>query len=200
MNSGELIPTIVQDARTGAVLMLAWSNPRSVELTLEQKRVWFYSRSRRQLWMKGESSGNVMSLVEANLDCDEDAILYQVVPAGPACHTMKESCFHRPLMGREIIPHITAAELYRVILDRKHNPGPGSYTAGLLAGGREAVDAKIMEEAREVVEATDNEHLVEEVADLCYHVLVMMAHQDIEPRMIRECLGRRHLQRHGDGQ
>lgn len=191
-----LIPTVVQDAATGRVLMLAWSNDESRQRTLEDGRAWFYSRSRERLWLKGETSGNTMELVDVLLDCDGDALLYRVVPAGPACHTGERSCFYRPVASREQQPAVSVDELYGVILERKAALPDGSYTSALFRGGMQAILAKVHEEALEVIDAAaDREHLVEELADLTYHILVLMAASGVVPGDVRRALGRRRTSR-----
>lgn len=188
-----LIPTVVQDARTGEVLMLAWSDAESRRRTLADGQVWFYSRSRQQLWHKGATSGNTMQLVEARLDCDGDTLLYRVTPSGPACHTGHRTCFHNLLTGLpDAATEISIDELFEVVSGRRTSSPASSYTARLLSEGLLAINAKIHEEALEVIEATgDRQHLIEELADLTYHVLVLMAALDIPPQAVRLALGRR---------
>jgi phosphoribosyl-ATP pyrophosphohydrolase/phosphoribosyl-AMP cyclohydrolase len=180
-NEQGLAPTIVQDARTGVVLMLAWMNAEAWQLTQETGEAHFWSRSRQSLWHKGETSGNVQHVVEIRLDCDADTILLRVDPAGPACHTGERSCFYTVVNG---LPSAVGGhapvldELYRVILDRKQNPRPGSYTAQLLEKGMAEISKKVGEESVEVIVAAlsqSDERLVSETADLLYHSLVLLA-------------------------
>ena len=172
--SVELRPCIVQDARTGEVLTLAYMNEEALERTRSTGEMWFWSRSRQELWHKGETSGNVQKLKELRLDCDEDALLALVEPAGPACHTGERTCFHKgeldPVAGEAL------ATLERTIADRRAAPPAGSYTATLLAD-RELVGAKVREEAEEVARAArdeSDERVAEEAADVLYHLTVLL--------------------------
>ena len=180
-NEQGLAPAIVQDATTGEVLMLAWMNAEAWQLTQETGEAHFWSRSRQSLWHKGETSGNVQHVVEIRLDCDADALLLRVDPAGPACHTGERSCFYTVVGGLPpaVGGHASVLdELYRVILDRKQNPRPGSYTAQLLDKGMAEISKKVGEESVEVIVAAlgqSDERLVSETADLLYHSLVLLA-------------------------
>ena len=222
-----LIPAIVQDASTGQVLMLAYMNAEALAKTLETGETWFWSRSRQTLWHKGATSGNVQPVEEIRCDCDIDALLVRVHPAGPACHTGQESCFYRRLPGdiprppdnaetplspapftlagdRENIQsskcqasedHFSLQRLYQVIQDRRQNPIPGSYTASLLDAGLPKIAQKVGEEAAEVLVAAlaqEDQRLVEEAADLAYHLLVLLAARDITPASVTAELARRH--------
>jgi phosphoribosyl-ATP pyrophosphohydrolase/phosphoribosyl-AMP cyclohydrolase len=182
-----LIPAIVQDVHTGQVLMLAYMNEESLARTLESGEAWFWSRSRAELWHKGATSGNTQRVVEVRYDCDADTLLLRVEPAGPACHTGKQSCFYRRLPdGTEVeltppaggvLDHLEA-----VIRDRKTNPRPDSYTCKLLEGGVPRIGQKVGEEAVESIVAAlsqGDERLVNEVADLVYHTLVLLAARDL---------------------
>ena len=190
------MPAIIQDAHSGRVLTLAYMNEEALKRTLKGPDVWFYSRSRRELWHKGETSGNFLKVRSASLDCDGDAILVQVRPTGPACHTGRESCFFdelpRPAGEDPDIPDVEFAvgpgvltELAGVIEDRRGAPESGSYTASLLAGGVERVAQKVVEEAGEAAIAavgTDSsERLASEVADLLYHTLVLLSAAGVSP-------------------
>ena len=173
----DLLPCIVQDAGTGEVLTLAYMNDEALERTRATGEMWFWSRSRNELWHKGETSGNVQKLKELRLDCDEDAILALVEPAGPACHTGERTCFH----NGELDP--VAAEalpvLERTIAERR---GADTYTGRLLAD-RELVAAKVQEEAEEVARAAreeSDERLAEEAADVLYHLAVLMAERGLD--------------------
>jgi phosphoribosyl-ATP pyrophosphohydrolase/phosphoribosyl-AMP cyclohydrolase len=181
-NEQGLAPAIVQDAKTGEVLMLAWMNAQAWQLTQETSEAHFWSRSRQSLWHKGETSGNVQHVVEIRLDCDQDAILLRVEPAGPACHTGERSCFFQPVGGVRSEasgePSTVLNELYQVILDRKQNPRPGSYTAQLFEKGMTEISKKVGEESIEMIVAAlgqSNERLVSETADLLYHSFVLLA-------------------------
>lgn len=195
-----LIPAVVQDARTHRVLTLAYMNRESLAVTLREGRTCFYSRSRRTLWRKGETSGNVQRVVRVTADCDGDALLVEVEPAGPACHTGEESCFFRPLEGA---PDGGAAEarfsldgLYELLLGRKAERPAGSYTTYLFDKGREKILKKVGEECTEVIIGAmkdSREETVFEVADLTYHVLVLLAEMGVTPDEVRAELARRHV-------
>ncbi len=175
-----LVPLIVQDAATGAVRMIGYANAEAVRRTLETGRVHFWSRSRQRLWMKGESSGNVLELLELRVDCDGDALLATVRPHGPTCHTGRASCFDtEPLVRLSALPEtaLVLDEVARVIAARASDPQPGSYTGALLAAGVDRIARKIGEEAAEVIVAAKNgeaEPLAQEAADLLYHLLVLL--------------------------
>ncbi len=198
-----LIPAVVQDARTHRVLTLAYMNRESLAVTLREGRTCFYSRSRRTLWRKGETSGNVQRVVRVTADCDGDALLVEVEPAGPACHTGEESCFFRPLEGA---PDGGAAQarfsldgLYGLLLDRKAERPAGSYTTYLFDKGREKILKKVGEECTEVIIGAmkdSREETVFEVADLTYHVLVLLAEMGVTPDEVRAELARRHVVDH----
>lgn len=195
-----LIPAVVQDARTHRVLTLAYMNRESLAVTLREGRTCFYSRSRRTLWRKGETSGNVQRVVRVTADCDGDALLVEVEPAGPACHTGEESCFFRPLEGA---PDGGAAQarfsldgLYGLLLGRKAERPAGSYTTYLFDKGREKILKKVGEECTEVIIGAmkdSREETVFEVADLTYHVLVLLAEMGVTPDEVRAELARRHV-------
>lgn len=187
-----LLPVVVQDAATGDVLMLAYANREAVERTLAEGRAWFYSRSRQALWMKGETSGNLLYVTDVRYDCDADALLYRVNPAGPACHTGERTCFHRTLWtagqperadgAGESDPGRVIRELEGVIADRRAAPREGSYVCRLLAEGRDRIIQKVGEEAVEVVIAAkndDDQRLRSELADLFFHVTVLLAERDM---------------------
>jgi phosphoribosyl-ATP pyrophosphohydrolase/phosphoribosyl-AMP cyclohydrolase len=188
----DLIPCIVQDARTGEVLTLAYMNDEALERTRETGEMWFWSRSRQELWHKGETSGNVQRLKELRLDCDEDAILALVEPAGPACHTGERTCFHKGEL--EPVPGEALAALARTIAERRSAAPAGSYTATLLADA-ELAGQKVQEEAEEVVRAVreeSDERVAEEAADVLYHLAVLLAARGVELPDVYEVLnGRR---------
>ena len=197
-----LIPAIAQDINTGKVLMLGYMNPGSLKRTVEGIQVWFYSRSREDLWHKGEVSGNYLNLREAWVDCDGDTLLLKVVPDGPACHTQNESCFFTPLEGVPEPAEFARTdpgsgvldELFAVIQDRKQRMPEGSYTTELLAEGIGRVAQKVTEEAGEtaIAAAQGNvDNLLEEVADLLYHTLVLMAASDVKPQQVWDVLRER---------
>lgn len=180
-----LIPAIIQDEDSGTVLMMAYMNREALAKTIETRRCWFFSRSRGQLWQKGETSGNFQAVSDILYDCDADTLLLAVTPAGPACHTGHGSCFYRRLQsddsGRaelKIGAKSVLSELFEVIQKRGLERPEGSYTARLWSSGLEGILAKVTEEAAEVVEAAKGEgrdRLIAEVADVTYHLLVLLA-------------------------
>jgi len=197
-NEQGLAPTIVQDARTGEVLMLAWMNAEAWQLTQDTGEAHFWSRSRQSLWHKGETSGNVQHVVEIRLDCDEDAILLRVEPAGPTCHTGEHSCFFQFVGGQRSTvsnqPSDVLEQLYHVILARKQNPRPDSYTAQLFERGLAEISKKLGEESVEVIVAAlgqPDERLVSETADLLYHSLVLLAARNVSLEQVEQELERR---------
>ena len=185
----DLLPCIVQDARTGEVLTLAYMNDEALERTRATGELWFWSRSREELWHKGATSGNVQRLKELRFDCDDDAILALVEPAGPACHTGERTCFHRGEL--EPVAAEALAVLARTIDSRR---GADSYTGRLLADP-DAAGAKVTEEAEEVVRAVREEsaeRVAEEAADVLYHLSVLLAGRGVELPDVYEVLnGRR---------
>ena len=169
------MPCVVQDARTGEVLTLAYMNEEALARTRETGETHFFSRSRQELWHKGETSGNVQRVLGLRYDCDADALLALVDPAGPACHTGNRACFYRGDM--EPTPGEALATLERTVSERKASPRPGSYTAELLADPPRIGD-KVREEADEAARAADSEseqRVREEAADLLYHLTVLLA-------------------------
>ncbi len=174
-----LIPAVVQDNATGQVLMVAYMNGQSIEKTLETGTTWFYSRSRKRLWNKGETSGNVQKVVSIDYDCDADTLLVKVDPAGPACHTGNTSCFYRRLYESESIESKDdiLVMLARVIKERKTGGDENSYTRYLFDKGIDKILKKVGEESAEVIIAAKNEgtdELVYEAADLIYHLMVLL--------------------------
>lgn len=206
-NERGLVPAIVQDARTGEVLMLAWQDREALARTLETGRATFFSRSRNRLWVKGETSGNAQAVRSAAADCDADAVLLRVDPQGPACHTGARSCFFQSLEGspgpQEPAPGETLAALEAVLQKRREAPPEGSYTARLFAD--EALrHKKVGEEAAELIVASlrgDKAEIAWEAADLVYHALVLLqAHgmglSDVA-RVLREREGKRREPKEG---
>jgi len=192
VTQGTLIPVVVQHAVTGEVLMLAYTNAELLERTAREGRVWFWSRSRGEPWLKGTTSGNYLNVEAITMDCDQDAVLVQVTPEGPACHTGKTSCFHTPVLGNAS-PGILL-RLARVIESRVRLKPPGSYTAALASEGLDAILRKVSEEAFEVVLASKEEEtpgLVWEVADLWYHCMVLLGVLGYEVEDVLEELARR---------
>ena len=193
-NESGLIPAIVTDARTGKVLMLAYMNKESLEITLKEERTCFYSRSRQELWRKGETSGNVQNVVSIATDCDLDTLLISVIPAGPACHTGKESCFFNTVY--EGAEPFTVEGLMALIKGRKTDKKEGSYTTYLFEKGRDKILKKIGEEATEVIiggKADDKAETIYELADLMYHAMVLMADMDISVDDVLKELASRHV-------
>ncbi len=193
LNEQGLIPAIAQDINTGQVLMLGYMNPGSLKRTLEGIQVWFYSRSREDLWHKGEVSGNYLNLREAYLDCDGDTLLLKVEPDGPACHTGNTSCFFTSLEGMPDSFQRSEAgsgildELFALVQDRKRDMPEGSYTAQLLREGIGRIAQKVIEEAGETAIAAaqgKKDELPGEVADLLYHVLVLLSASGVTPHQV----------------
>ena len=177
---GELRPAIVQDADSGRVLMLAWVDDEAERRTRESGEAWFWSRSREEYWRKGATSGNTLSVESLSDDCDGDALLMRVRPAGPVCHTGSLSCF--------------APALWRTISERAKDRPEGSYTARLLAEGPAGPAAKVEEEAEEVVRAAlteSDDRVVSEAADLIYHLYVLLASRGLDVAAVEDELARR---------
>src|SRR5256885_5262712 len=183
-----LIPAIVQDARTREVLTVAFMNKEALQLTLEQRETYFWSRSRQQLWHKGETSGNSQKVVRVSLDCDQDAVLVEVEPCGPACHTGAYSCF-----GMEPDIEGVLQDLYAVIERRKEQRPEGSYTTYLFNSGLDKILKKVGEEAAETIIAAKNADgtLVPETADLLYHLIVLLVERGVTLDEIRRELKER---------
>ncbi len=183
-NDQGLVPAIAQDYLDGTVLMMAWMNQESLQKTLATGDVWYWSRSRQELWHKGATSGHRQKLKAIRYDCDSDALLLTIEQVGDiACHTGERSCFHQ--VDGEIQPPAadTLSQVYRVICDRKANPKPDSYTNKLFAGGDNKILKKIGEESAEVVMACKDDvpdDIAGEVADLLYHTLVALAHHNVD--------------------
>lgn len=191
-----LIPAVVQDARSGKVLMLAYMNETSLQKTIETKETWFYSRSREELWHKGASSGNTQTVESIQVDCDGDALLITVKPAGPACHTGEETCFYRSVFGENTDVRTVIHKIIDVIAERKANPVDGSYTTYLFTEGIDKVLKKVGEEASEVIigaKNNDKEEITWEVADLIYHTLVLLHITDVAVDDIKKALYERHI-------
>ena len=194
-----LVPAVVQDFYTGEVLTVAYMNQESLEISMREKRTCFYSRSRGELWRKGETSGNVQRIVEIKADCDADALVVRVIKEGPACHTGAESCFFEALFVDEAQTSITLEALYRLVMGRKSEVKEGSYTSYLFQKGREKILKKVGEECTEVVVAAmkeDKEETIFEISDLCYHILVLMGECGITPQDVLQELGKRHVVDH----
>ena len=192
-DSKGLIPVVVQDFYTNGVLMLAYMNGESLEISLEEGYTCFYSRERKALWRKGETSGNRQKIVSVSADCDCDALLVRVIKEGPACHTNRESCFHNPISGGDCA-EFSADALYQLIKSRKSEPAEGAYTSYLFEKGIDKILKKVGEEAAEVIIAAKNPgngELAAELSDLFYHALVLMAERGMELGEVRDELARR---------
>ena len=185
-----LIPAIVQDARSREVLTVAYMNKEALQLTLERRETYFWSRSRQRLWHKGETSGNSQKVTNVSLDCDNDAVLLEVEPLGPACHTGSYSCF-----GVEPQLESVLQQLSSMIEQRKEMRPEGSYTSYLFNSGLDKILKKLGEEATETIVAAKNEdpqRLVSETSDLIYHLLVLLVERGITlDDVARELRGRR---------
>ena len=190
-----LIPAIVVDDETGKVLTLAYMNRESLAISMEKGLTCFWSRSRKELWLKGETSGNYQHIVSITADCDGDALEVRVKKDGPACHTGAESCFHNPVMG-EKKEKFQLEGLYKLLLSRKKEMPEGSYTTYLFQKGLDKILKKVGEESTEVIiagKAEDKAETIYEIADLAYHVLVLMVQMGISVEEIRSELAGRHI-------
>ncbi len=191
-----LIPAIVVDAENKDVLTLAYMNKESLEITLKEKRTCFWSRSRQELWRKGETSGNYQSVLAITADCDKDALLIKVDKAGPACHTGAESCFFNELYVDVENKEFSLKGLYSLLEQRKRERPEGSYTTYLFEKGLDKILKKVGEECTEVIiagKAEDRKETVYEIADLTYHVLVLMAQMGISVEEVKAELASRHI-------
>ena len=191
-----LVPCVVQDYYSKEVLMLAYMNEESLRLTMEKGLMTFYSRSRKELWTKGATSGNLQHVVELRIDCDGDAIVAEVEKDGPACHTGNESCFYRELFVGDGKKPFSTEGLYELIKGRKTSPKEGSYTTYLFDRGIDKILKKVGEECTEVIiegKAGNKQAAIYELADLYYHSLVMMVEMDILPKEVFAELASRHV-------
>ena len=190
-----LIPAIVVDDETDKVLTLAYMNRESLAISMEKKLTCFWSRSRQELWLKGETSGNYQHIVSITADCDGDALEVRVKKDGPACHTGAESCFHNPVLG-EKADKFQLEGLYQLLRSRKKELPEGSYTTYLFQKGLDKILKKVGEESTEVIiagKAEDKAETIYEIADLAYHVLVLMVQLGISVEDIRKELASRHI-------
>ncbi|HSL53443.1 MAG TPA: bifunctional phosphoribosyl-AMP cyclohydrolase/phosphoribosyl-ATP diphosphatase HisIE [Pyrinomonadaceae bacterium] len=195
-----LIPAIVQDAATREVLTLAYMNRESLARTLETKQTWFWSRSRNELWHKGQTSGNTQEVINVALDCDADAIIVLVKPAGPACHTGAVSCFDTGAQPQVLGPVL--GQLYELIERRARERPPGSYTTYLFAEGLDKILKKVGEESAETIIAAKNDddaRLTAETADLLYHLLVLLVARGVSLDNIAQELASRRKGRGENG-
>ena len=191
-----LIPAIVQDASTRQVLTLAYMNRESLQISMERGLTCFYSRSRQQLWLKGETSGNYQHIVSITADCDRDALVVLVDKDGPACHTGAESCFFEPVYAAPDRQAFSLEGLYDLLEGRKKEKPEGSYTTYLFEKGLDKILKKVGEECTEVIiaaKAEDRAETIYEIADLTYHVMVLMTEQGISLEDIRKELAKRHI-------
>lgn len=194
-----LIPAIVQDHYTKEVLTLAYMNKESLAITIDEGRTCFFSRSRQALWRKGETSGNYQWVVSITADCDCDALVVEAVKDGPACHTGAESCFFNRLYLSEELKQFSYEGLYELIRGRKTDPQEGSYTTYLFNKGVDKILKKVGEESTEVIIAAakgDKQETVFEIADVCYHILVLMVQMGISVEDITRELEKRHVVDH----
>jgi phosphoribosyl-AMP cyclohydrolase / phosphoribosyl-ATP pyrophosphohydrolase len=191
-----LIPAIVVDAKTKQVLTLAYMNRESLGISMEKGLTCFYSRSRQQLWLKGETSGNYQHIVSITADCDKDALLVTVEKDGPACHTGAESCFFNPLWESDELHEFSVESLMKLIEGRKTEKKEGSYTTYLFEKGIDKILKKVGEESTEVIiaaKADDKKETIYEIADLMYHVMVLMIQMGISTGDIFDELKSRHV-------
>ena len=180
-----LIPVIIQHSENKDVLMLGYMNNEALKKTVKSKNVWFYSRSKKRLWEKGESSGNYLKLIDIKSDCDKDALLILAKPAGPTCHTGKDSCFYNNTTnGLKYSNPTILNELFEIIDERKINPINDSYTSKLFSGGKELISQKVIEELCELIveyNSTDENSLrvIEEACDILFHLMVLLSSKDL---------------------
>ncbi len=195
-----LIPAVVQDHYTKEVLTVAYMNRESLDITMREGRTCFYSRSRKELWRKGETSGNVQHVVRITADCDYDALVVEVIKDGPACHLGTESCFNSIIFGKEgkrrINSEFELEDLYQLLLERKALLPEGSYTSYLFAKGKEKILKKVGEECTEVIIGAmkdSKREVIFEIADLTYHILVLMVEMGVTLKDIMFELDSRHV-------
>ncbi len=191
-----LIPAIVVDAVTKRVLTLAYMNRESLQITLEKGLACFFSRSRQKLWLKGETSGNYQHVVSITADCDKDALQVMVEPEGPACHLGTTSCFENPVYVNEENPEFSLEMLMKMLEGRKNEKKEGSYTTYLFEKGIDKILKKVGEECTEVIiagKADDKKETIYEIADLAYHVMVLMLQMGISLEDIHRELASRHV-------
>ena len=194
-----LIPAVVQDYFSKQVLTVAYMNKESLEISMKEGRTCFFSRSRQQLWRKGETSGNTQEIVTIKADCDLDALVVEVIKKGPACHTGSESCFFNPVYQNENQQDFSIEALYQLLVGRKTDPKEGSYTTYLFQKGIDKILKKVGEECTEVIVAGkggDREETIFEISDLMYHVMVLMVEMGIAPKDVFAQLASRHVVDH----
>ena len=191
-----LIPAVVVDAVTKRVLTLAYMNEESLRISMEKGLTCFWSRSRQELWLKGETSGNYQHIVSITADCDRDALVVAVEPDGPACHLGTESCFEYPVWQSTEREEFSLLGLYQLLCQRREERPEGSYTTYLFDKGLDKILKKVGEECTEVIiagKAQDKRETVYEIADLAYHVMVLMAEAGITPEDVHRELASRHV-------
>ena len=191
-----LIPAIVVDAVTKRVLTLAYMNKESLQISMEKKKTCFFSRSRQELWLKGETSGNYQNIVSITADCDKDALVVVVEPEGPACHLGTESCFEYPVWENDDLHEFSLQSLMTMLIGRKIEKKEGSYTTYLFEKGIDKILKKVGEECTEVIiagKADDKKETIYEIADLTYHVMVLMIQMGISLEDIHKELASRHV-------
>ncbi len=197
-NNDGLIPAIVQDYYSKKVLMLAYMNAESLEITMNEGKTCFYSRSRQELWRKGATSGNTQQVVSIRTDCDKDTLLIEVIKAGPACHTGSETCFFEDIVAPET-EEFSYEGLYEMLVGRKVNKKEGSYTTYLFEKGIDKILKKVGEESTEVIigaKGGDKAETVYEIADLLYHITVLMIEMGISLEEVTAELAKRHIVDH----
>ena len=191
-----LIPAVVVDSITKDVLTVAYMNKESLKISIEKGLTCFYSRSRNELWLKGETSGNYQHIVSITADCDNDALVVVVEKDGPACNTGTDSCFTKPVYQSEELSEFSLEGLYGLLLDRREKMPEGSYTTYLFEKGLDKILKKVGEESTEVIiaaKAEDKKETVYEIADLAYHVMVLMVEMGISLDDVRKELASRHV-------
>ena len=191
-----LIPAVVVDAITKKVLTVAYMNRESLQISMEKGKTCFWSRSRQELWLKGETSGNYQNIVSITADCDGDALVVMVEKEGPACHTGEDSCFHNPIFQSEELHEFSYEGLMNLLIGRKEEKKEGSYTTYLFEKGLDKILKKVGEESTEVIiaaHANDKAETVYEIADLAYHVMVLMVEAGITLEDIHKELASRHV-------
>lgn len=195
-DSNGLIPAVVVDAVSKKVLTVAYMNKESLKITMEKELTCFFSRSRQELWLKGETSGNYQHVVSITADCDNDALVVMVEPEGPACHKGDFSCFNNTLFQRDTLKEFSYEQLFELIRGRKTDKKEGSYTTYLFDKGLDKILKKVGEECTEVIiaaKAEDKKETIYEIADLAYHVMVLMIEAGIDLSDIHKELASRHV-------
>ena len=191
-----LIPAVVVDAYSKKVLTVAYMNKESLKISMEKELTCFYSRSRQELWLKGETSGNYQHIVSITADCDNDALIVMVEKDGPACHKGTDSCFTNPVFQSDTKAEFSVDGLYDMLLDRKATMPEGSYTSYLFSKGVDKILKKVGEESTEVIiaaKADDKAETIYEIADLTYHIMVLMTEMGISLEEVHKELASRHI-------